>query len=252
MSQTLTTILSFLLPCLMTTLGGALIFFFKKPSQTITLVSVGAAGGIMFSSSIWSLLLPAFDQSKLTWGKIFIIPVAAGFVLGGTFMIILDFVCKKAFKNNEKAQKPFNFFFAMTIHNIPEGLAVGIALGASTADAGLNNGAFLLSLGIALQNFPEGLATAIPMQNFLKNNKKSFFFAFLSGIVEPIFALVGYFLATIANSILPWLLSLAAGAMIYVIVEELLPEMQENKKSTLGTSMFLLGFLIMMLLDVCL
>ena len=140
----------------------------------------------------------------------------------------------------------------MTIHNIPEGLAVGIALGSAATDANLYASAFLLSLGIALQNFPEGLATAIPMQNFLKNNKKSFFFAFLSGIVEPIFALAGYFLATIATSVLPWLLSLAAGAMIYVIIEELLPEMHENKKDSLGTTMFLFGFLFMMLLDVCL
>ena len=235
----------------MTTLGGSLIFFFNKPSQTISLTTVGLACGIMLSASFWSLLLPSLEQAALSYGQFFVIPVALGLVLGGLFMLILGFVCKKLFKNEGIPQKPFKFFAAMTIHNIPEGLSVGIALGAA-AKSGQFATVFLFSLGIALQNFPEGLATALPIQNYLHNRTKSFFFAFLSGVVEPIFALVGYFLAKTATFLLPWLLSLSAGAMIFVIIEELMPELYENKRGSLGPIMFLLGFLIMMILDICL
>ena len=252
MSQTLTTILSFLLPCLMTTLGGVFVFFFNKPSQALTLTTTSFAAGIMLSASIWSLLLPAFEQSKAYLGQLFALPVAIGFVLGAVFVVILGFFCKKCFSNDINAQKPFKFFSAMTIHNIPEGLSVGIALGSTVANTQNFFAVFLFALGIALQNFPEGLATALAMQNYFQNSKKSFFFAFLSGIVEPIFAIVGYFLAKTATISLPFLLSLSAGAMIFVVVEELMPEMSENKKGSLGPSVFIAGFLLMMILDICL
>ena len=252
MNSQIATILSFTLPCLLTTMGAALIFFFKKPSKLLTLITIGLSGGIMLSASIWSLLLPAFENAEKDWGKLSPIPVSLGFVFGGLLMIFLDFLCKKLFKNNEKMQKPFKFFTAMTIHNVPEGLAVGVAIGTAIATNSSIFAAFMFALGIAIQNFPEGLATAIPLHKFLKNEKQSFFFAFLSGVVEPIFAIIGYFLAKSTTLLLPWLLSLSAGSMIYVVVEELMPELKENELSFIGPIMFLFGFLIMMLLDVCL
>lgn len=252
MTELTATILSFILPCLMTTLGGALIFLFKKPSKALNLITIGLSGGIMLSASIWSLLIPALENSKNIWHEKFFIPIALGFVFGGIFMVFLDFLCKKLFKNNEKMQKPFKFLTAMTLHNIPEGLAVGVAIGTAVSMSNTILPAFMFTIGIAIQNFPEGLATAIPLHNFLKNERKSFFFSFLSGVVEPIFAILGYFLAKTTSNILPWLLSVSAGSMIYVVIEELMPELKENEKGAIGPIMFLFGFLIMMLLDICL
>lgn len=249
MDQTLTMIFSFVFPCLMTTLGAALVFFFNKPSKTINIITIGLASGIMLSASIWSLLLPAFENAESDWQNLFFIPVAIGFILGGIFMIALDFVSAKLFKNNQNNQKPFKLFTAITVHNIPEGLAVGFTVGTAVALQDAYVGAFMFALGIALQNFPEGLATALPLQNCLQNRKKAFFWATLSGIVEPIFAVAGFFLASYITCLLPWLLAFSAGAMIYVIIQELMPELHG---SSLGTWAFVIGFVIMMLLDVCL
>ncbi len=251
MSQTLATILCFTLPCLMTTLGASLIFFFNKPSRILNQITVGLSAGIMLSASIFSLLIPAIENQNTPFGEKTYIPASIGFVLGGIFMIVLDFLCRILSKNNENKAKPVKFFTAMTVHNIPEGLAVGFSIGTAVSTNNFYLAAFMFALGIALQNFPEGLATAIPLQKFTQNRKNSFLLAFLSGIVEPIFAVLGYFLATSITFLLPWLLSFSAGAMIYVVVEELIPELQDNK-SQLGTFLFVIGFVLMMIMDLAL
>ncbi|MGN1201470.1 MAG: ZIP family metal transporter [Candidatus Caccovivens sp.] len=251
MNQTLTIIFSFVFPCLMTTLGALLVFFFNKPSKTLNIITIGLASGIMLSASIWSLLLPAFENAEQDWQNLSFIPVTIGFVLGGIFMIFLDFLSTKFFKSNQDNQKPFKLFTAITIHNIPEGMAVGFSVGTAVALQNAYIGAFMFTLGIALQNFPEGLATALPIHNCLKNRKKAFFLSTLSGIVEPVFALAGFFLASYITCLMPWLLAFSAGAMIYVIIQELMPELH-NEKSSLGTWAFIVGFVLMMLLDVCL
>ncbi len=251
---TLTLILGFAFPCLMTTLGALLIFFFNKQSQALNKITMGLASGIMLSASIWSLLMPALEQAKAEWNSAAIVPVGLGFVFGCVLMLFLDFVSNKIFsKNDEKnRKKAYKLFTAITIHNIPEGLSVGFAVGTAIA----THSAFVMTImfvvGIALQNFPEGLATALPMYSTTKSKPKAFCLGFLSGAVEPVFAVLGFFLATYITSLLPWLLSFAAGAMIYVIVEELMPEINTKEQKHIGTWAFVIGFLVMMILDICL
>ncbi|MBP3619234.1 MAG: ZIP family metal transporter [Clostridia bacterium] len=271
-------ILSFTLPCLLTTLGSALIFLFSKPSKLINTLTLGFASGIMLSASIWSLLIPALDETKTTNPTLHpLIPVASSFVLGCLFMFLLDFICKSISKkqykdkifdkyNNKQSilcknntnnprpskEKAFKLFAAITIHNIPEGLSVGFAIGTAIATNSPLFSAFLFALGISIQNFPEGLATAIPIKNCYKSRIKGFFGGFLSGIVEPIFAIIGFYLATQLTFLLPWLLSFSAGAMIYVIIEELLPEITTENYNSFGIWSFIFGFLLMMALDICL
>lgn len=251
MSQTLATILCFTLPFLMTTLGATLIFFFNKPSHALNQITIGLSAGIMLSASIFSLLIPSIENQSTIFGEKTYIPASIGFALGGVFMIALDFLCQILSKNDTNKAKPIKFFAAMTIHNIPEGLAVGFSLGIAMATNNFYLSAFMFALGIALQNFPEGLATAIPLQKFVKSRKKSFLYTFFSGTIEPIFAILGCCLATSINFLLPWLLSFSAGAMIYVVFEELIPELQEDK-SSLGTFLFLIGFVLMMIMDLSL
>ena len=239
-------------PCLMSTLGACLIFFFDTSSSKINLVTNGLAAGIMFSASIWSLLLPAIDFSTSTWSNLKFIPIGVGFVVGISFLILIDFFCSKLIKKGKDMSKPVKFFSAMTIHNIPEGLAVGFSIGTALSSQSNIIVAVMFAVGIAIQNFPEGFATALPLNKFLVSKPKSFFLSFLSGFVEPIFCLLGYFLAIKITSLLPWILSFAAGAMIFVVIDDLLPELCENKTKNLGTIMFCLGFLIMFLLDICL
>lgn len=251
---TLTMILGFAFPCIMTTLGALLIFFFNKQSELVNKITMGLASGIMLSASIWSLLMPALEQAKADWKSAAIVPVVIGFVLGCFLMLALDFVSNKFFaeKDEKNQKKAYKLFTAITIHNIPEGLSVGFAVGTAIA----TQSAFVMSImfvvGIALQNFPEGLATALPMYSATKSKPKAFWLGFLSGAVEPIFAVVGFFLATYITSLLSWLLSFAAGAMIYVIVEELMPEINTNDRKHIGTWAFVVGFLVMMILDICL
>ena len=169
-------------------------------------------------------------------------------------MLILDFICKKIFKQSKNTQniRAFSLFSAISIHNIPEGLSVGFAIGTAIATKADPLSALIFAVGIAIQNLPEGLATAIPLNNSLNNPQKSFWLSFLSGVIEPLFAILGYFLASSLTSLLPWLLSFSAGAMIYVIVEELLPELHTDNSSSYGIWMFLIGFVFMMILDTCL
>lgn len=238
----------------MTILGATLVFFFQKSSKIVNMITIGLAAGIMLSASIWSLLMPAMEYSQDFWGNLYILPVVLGFVLGGIFMVLLDVVCAKFFKTHKdnKNKKAFKLFTAITIHNIPEGLSVGFAIGTAVAMASPTLSAVMFAVGIAMQNFPEGLATALPLQNCLHKRGKSFLLATLSGIVEPIFAIIGFFLATYISSLLPWLLAFSAGAMIYVIVEEMIPEIHMDGKASWGTWAFVIGFVVMMILDVCL
>ena len=254
MNNTLISILCFVLPCLFTTIGAALIFFFNKPSTKTNIITMGLASGIMLSASIWSLLVPAQTHAETFWGDLSFLPIVLGFVLGGLFMILLDFLSEILFKRQKKNEnsRAFTLFAAITVHNIPEGLSVGFALGTALATQSGIISALIFSIGIAIQNLPEGLATALPINNCMKNRKKSFFLAFLSGIVEPIFAILGYFLASSLINLLPWLLTFSAGAMIYVIIEELLPEMHSGTASKWGIWTFLIGFVLMMILDICL
>lgn len=248
MSLTTAKILCFILPCLMTTMGALLIFFFNKMSKTINTITLGLASGIMFSASIFSLLLPSIEHSEASWGSFKAVPISIGLLLGGLFMIILDIITSKIFKKNDKYAKTFRFFTAITVHNIPEGLSVGFAIGTVVATNSSPMLAFTFALGIAIQNFPEGLATALPIYSTTENKKKSCILAILSGAVEPLFAVVGYFLATSLTNLLPWLLTFSAGSMIYVIIEELTPEIH-NENKPYGTWAFIIGFVVMMILD---
>ena len=246
-------ILSFTLPCLLTTLGSALVFFFNKQSKILNTLTLGLASGVMLSASIFSLLIPALENATATMGNLAFLPVVLGSVLGGVFLVFLDKISaiffEKSIQNSKK--KAFKLFTAITIHNIPEGLSVGFAVGTALASGSPLLLSFMFALGIAIQNFPEGLATALPMQTCFQNKTKAFFLGTISGIVEPIFAIIGFFLAAYINSLLPWLLSFSAGAMIYVIIEEMLPEIHPDDKSY-GSWAFVLGFVIMMILDICL
>mgnify|MGYP001851110076 FL=1 len=251
MSGTLFIIFGFSIIFIMTLLGALCVYFLKKPSNFVNMVTIGFASGIMLSASIWSLLLPSIEYAEPEYGNFFILPVAVGFLLGGIFMVLLDKLTGH-FSNLKNKNKTFKLFTAVTVHNIPEGLSVGFAFGSAYALTGDYFGAFLIALGIALQNFPEGLAVALPMNKTLQNKHKAFLFGALSGVVEPIFAIVGFFLASQLTFLMPWLLSFSAGAMIYVVVEELLPELHINEKITVGTWAFMFGFVIMMVLDLCL
>lgn len=248
MSLTTAKILCFILPCLMTSMGALLIFFFNKMSKTLNVITLGLASGIMFSASIFSLLLPSIEYSEASWGKYKVISISIGLLLGGLFMIILDIITSKIFKKNDKNAKTFRFFTAITVHNIPEGLSVGFAIGTVVATNSSPMLAFTFALGIAIQNFPEGLATALPIYSTTENKKKSCILAILSGAIEPLFAIVGYFLATSLTNLLPWLLTFSAGSMIYVIIEELTPEIH-NENKPYGTWAFIIGFVAMMILD---
>ncbi len=244
----------------------------------------------MLSASIWSLLVPALENAEETYLDLAFLPVVLGFVFGAVFMVLLDYLSNKIFnsskckniENNQKKsvflkksdkksekteknvffsknendlnrekQKAFKMFSAITIHNIPEGMSVGFAIGTAVLLGSPLLSALMFAIGIALQNFPEGLATALPIYTSLKSKKKAFVLATISGIVEPIFAIAGYFLASQITSLLPWLLSFSAGAMIYVIIEEMVPEIKVDG-SLWGIWAFVIGFVAMMLLDICL
>lgn len=254
MSDTLYIIFGFTIIFLMTTLGASCVFFLKKPSKVINMLTIGFASGIMLSASIWSLLLPSIEHAETGYGELFILPVTLGFLFGGIFMVLLDFFTGhfSNLKKDKSKFKAYKLFTAVTVHNIPEGLSVGFAFGAVYAVSGNFLPAFMVAVGIALQNFPEGLAVALPMYQTLGKKGKAFLFGSLSGLIEPIFAIIGFFLATNLSFLMPWLLSFSAGAMIYVVIEELLPELHINEKTTIGTWAFMFGFVIMMILDLCL
>lgn len=241
----------------MTCLGGALVFLFKKEvSQKIYSLFLGFASGLMVAASIWSLILPALEGAS-SWGKLSFMPVAVGIILGVGFLILLDLILPKILNRKNKRDFAFSkaskLFIAVTLHNIPEGLAVGLAYGSAFLSGGSSfYSALMLAIGIGVQNFPEGTALALPLKEELKSKRKAFFMTCLSGIVEPIMVVVGVILSTSIESLMPWFLSFSAGAMLYVVCEELLPDSQIASKNHIGTWGFIFGFVIMMIFDVAL
>ena len=250
-----------LIPFLGTTLGSAMVFFMRKElNKRIEKILLGFASGVMVAASVWSLLIPSIDMSQ-DQGKIAWWPATIGFLLGIIFLLVLDSIIPHLhLKSSEpegiksKLKKTTMMVLAVTLHNIPEGMAVGVALaGALSGNSGITlAGALALSIGIAIQNFPEGAIISMPLKSEGMSKGKAFIYGTLSGIVEPIGAIITILLTSLVVNILPYLLSFAAGAMIYVVVEELIPESQEGKHSNIGTIGFAIGFVIMMILDVAL
>lgn len=252
-------LLGVLFPFIGTCLGAFLVFFLRNEiSPKLNKILLGFAAGVMIASSVWSLIIPSINNSDFM-GYFSFFPAVCGICLGLVFMVFLDKFCLKI------SQKDGNFnrvlgvktrllFLAVTIHNIPEGLAVGVALASAYFGFGEIGfaSAIAISVGIAIQNIPEGAIVSLPLRSEKFSSKKAFCFGVFSGIVEPIFALLTIFLLKFVTPILPYLLSFAAGAMIYVSVEELIPESHEGEKSKAATISFVLGFLIMMTLDVVL
>lgn len=243
----------------LTAVGASLVFFFKRINKNVMDAMLGFAAGVMIAASFWSLLSPAIDMAinleMIAW---FIVSI--GFFSGGFLLFVGDKIFDKLEKRNkslikkEKIKRCLMLIFSITLHNIPEGLAVGVAFGslAYGLEGTTLTAALMLSLGIGLQNFPEGTAVSVPLRREGFSRKKSFFYGQLSAIVEPISGVIGALLVVKARILLPFLLSFAAGAMIYVVVEELIPESQSNYKKDLMALFTLIGFITMMVLDVAL
>ena len=247
---------------LMTTLGSAMVFFFRKTDPgKMQQLFLGFAAGVMIAASIWSLLLPAIEEAE-AMGISGLIPAAGGFILGVFFLFGLDKLIPHLhpFTNVTEgmastSKRTTLLISAVTLHNIPEGMAVGLAFALAAQNGGtpeLYAPAIALALGIGIQNFPEGAAISLPLRQEGVSTGKSFLLGSMSGIVEPVFGFIAVFLAMWLAPIMPWLLSFAAGAMIYVVVEELIPEANMGKHSHAGTMGVMAGFLIMMILDVAL
>ena len=249
------------IPFLGTTLGAAMVFLMKnKINNKIEKLLLGFASGVMIAASIWSLLIPAIEMSE-SQGKIAWVPAAIGFLLGITFLLVLDSIIPHLHLKSDKPEgiksklkKTTMMVFAVTLHNIPEGMAVGVTFaGALTQNAGITMaGAFALAIGIAIQNFPEGAIISMPLKSEGMSKSKAFLYGTLSGIVEPIGAIITILLTNAVVPMLPYLLAFAAGAMIYVVVEELIPESQAGEHSNIGTIGVAIGFVVMMILDVAL
>lgn len=249
------------IPFLGTTLGAAMVFLMKnKINNKIEKLLLGFASGVMIAASIWSLLIPAIEMSE-SQGKIAWVPATIGFLLGITFLLVLDSVIPHLHLKSDKQEgiksklkKTTMMVFAVTLHNIPEGMAVGVTFaGALTQNAGITMaGAFALAIGIAIQNFPEGAIISMPLKSEGISKTKAFLYGTLSGIVEPIGAIITILLTNAVVPMLPYLLAFAAGAMIYVVVEELIPESQAGEHSNIGTIGVAIGFVVMMILDVAL
>ena len=250
-----------LIPFIGTSLGAALVIFMNNEiDKRVEKILLGFASGVMIAASIWSLLIPAIDMSQ-DKGKFSFVPAAIGFLLGIFFLLLLDSITPHLHLNsNEPEGKHSNLkrttmlMLAVTLHNIPEGMAIGVVFaGFLAGNTGITfAGAFTLSIGIAIQNFPEGAIISMPLKSEGLSKKKSFLLGVASGVVEPIAAVITIVLSNVLVPVLPYLLSFAAGAMIYVVVEELIPESQSGKHSNLGTIGVSFGFVLMMVLDVAL
>ena len=249
-----------LIPFLGTGIGAAMVFFLKKQiSGVVQKALIGFAAGVMIAASFWSLLQPALDSSA-ELGSFAFLPASVGFLIGIGFLLLLDVLTPHMHmdKQNEGPKSGFKrttkLIFAVTLHNIPEGMAVGVVyVGLLSGSSGITAaGALTLSLGIAIQNFPESAIVSMPLLAEGMRKKKTFLMGILSGAVEPIAAIITILAAGLITPVMPYFLAFAAGAMIYVIVEELIPEMSEGEHSNIGTVAFALGFVLMMILDVTL
>lgn len=250
-----------LLPFLGTSAGAACVFFMKE-EMTLGLrrALTGFAAGVMIAASIWSLLIPAMNQSA-DMGKLAFLPALLGFWLGMLFLLLLDMLTPHMHLDTDKAEGLKSSFsrttmlvLAVALHNIPEGMAVGVVYaGWAMGNAQISfMGAMTLALGIAIQNFPEGAIISMPLHAEGVSKRRSFWYGVLSGAVEPAASIVTILLSELIVPLLPYLLSFSAGAMIYVVIEELIPEMSEGEHSNIGTICFALGFGLMMTLDVAL
>ena len=246
------TFIGLMIPFLGTTLGSGMVYLMRnKMSNKLEKILLGFASGVMVAASVWSLLIPSIDMAT-EQGKVAYIPAAVGFLLGIIFLLVLDTVIphlhvnedKPEGLNTDKLKKTTMMVFAVTLHNIPEGMAVGVALAGSLYG---NNAitlasALALSIGIAIQNFPEGAIISMPLKEEGMSKNKAFFLGTISGAVEPLFGFITILLTSFVVPILPYILSFAAGAMMYVVVEELIPESQNGIHSNIGTIGFAIGF----------
>ena len=250
-------IFGILIPFIGTTFGAAMVFFMKNTiCDVVEKILLGFAAGVMIAASIWSLLLPsidmAIDANVIAW-----VPATIGFLIGiFSLLFIHRYLSFTSFQDKYQGihqfQKIFMMILAVTLHNIPEGMAVGVVFAGAISHNSLVSmaGAFSLAIGIAIQNFPEGAIISLPLKGNGLSRLKSFWCGVLSGIVEPIAAIITIFLTNSISAVLPYLLSFAAGAMIYVVVDELIPESQEGKYKNFGLIGLTVGFLVMMILDV--
>lgn len=250
-----------MIPFLGTMFGSACVLFMKNGMNVLLQRALtGFAAGVMVAASVWSLLIPAMDQSQ-SYGPWSFMPAVAGFWIGILFLLVLDRTIPHLHMNSSKAEGPKSslkkttmLVLAVTLHNLPEGMAVGVVYaGMASGDGRITAmGALALSLGIAIQNFPEGAIISMPLRAEGAGKGKAFLYGVLSGVVEPVGAILTVLAAGYVIPFLPYLLSFAAGAMMYVVVEELIPEMSEGKHSNVGTILFAVGFTLMMALDVVL
>lgn len=249
-----------MVPFIGTSLGAAMVFFLKyQLSERIQKILTGFAAGVMVAASFWSLLQPALESSS-EMGKLAFMPAAIGFLIGMGFLLFLDMVTPHMHMDNQEEGPRCGFtrttklILAVTLHNIPEGMAVGVVYaGWLSGNVGVGHAtALALALGIAIQNFPEGAIVSMPLRAEGESKPKTFFYGVLSGAVEPVASVLTILATSLVVPVLPYLLAFAAGAMMYVVVEELIPEMSEGKHSNIGTIAFALGFVLMMILDVAL
>lgn len=261
MNNYIITLFGLLVPFLGTTLGSSCVFFMKgQMNEKIQKFLLGFASGVMIAASVWSLIIPSMEMSA-NMGKFSVVPAACGIALGMAFLLLLDRIIPHLHATSttpeglpSKLKKTIMLVFAVTLHNIPEGMAIGVVWAGLLSKGAIISipAAFALSIGIAIQNFPEGAIISMPLRSEGNGKLKSFALGTLSGVVEPIAAILTIVLSSILVPILPWFLSFAGGAMIYVVVEELIPESSEGKHSNFGTIGFGVGFILMFLLDVVL
>lgn len=242
--------------CGLTVMGASMVFFFKRINQKLINIMLSISAGVMLASAFFSLLLPAIEQSQSLFGNGYLVPTIA-FMVGGLFVIAVDIFLEKVSKNSEKLKnsskkRQFLLISAITFHNIPEGMCVGVAV--AMASMGLENGvfaSFMLALGIGIQNFPEGASVSLPMRSQGESRLKSFLWGTFSGFVEPVFAVIACLTAGFSSVTLPFLLALSSGAMISVACTELIAESARDNKN-LTTLFVIIGFCVMMILDLAL
>lgn len=261
MDNYLNILIGLIIPFIGTALGASTTFLIKKKlNSNIENLLLGFASGVMIAASVWSLLIPSIDMAK-SQGIISWLPASCGFLLGILFLLLLDYIIPHIHKDSKLPEgiksslsKEIKLTLAVTLHNIPEGMAVGVVFAGFASNENLITlaQAFALSIGIAIQNFPEGAIISMPLKAAGKSSKKSFAMGTLSGIVEPLFGFITVLLATFIKPILPYLLSFAAGAMIYVVTEELIPDSHSGNHSNLCIIGLSLGFVLMMILDIAL
>ena len=260
----MTVFIGLMIPFIGTTLGAACVFMLKdKLNEILEKILLGFASGVMVAASVWSLIIPSIEMSE-NMGRLAFVPAAAGIALGVLFLLAMDRVIPHLHAGSDEPEgsmeagshlkKTTLLTLAVTLHNIPEGMAVGVVFaGMLSGDSRITlAAAFALTIGIAIQNFPEGAIISMPLKSAGHSSLKGFMYGTLSGIVEPIAAAITIFLTSFLTPVLPYLLSFAAGAMLYVVVEELLPEASGGKKDDITTIGFAAGFVLMMILDVAL